>query len=161
LTRLGAPLAFWRRASYHRRYPSMSEPAPARDDDDDVLEAVFRHQFAHHPALRRESAEFYCLALGADQDPSAEFLRRFAAHLPPVVAGSRCALTAEGEVQDRASGAPALLFRVTAVRRLGDDEAEARAEYLEGWLCGAGSSYRVVRRDGRWAVTDDRMRWIS
>ncbi|HEY7598300.1 MAG TPA: hypothetical protein VH741_00105 [Candidatus Limnocylindrales bacterium] len=138
----------------------MSDPAPARDDDD-VLEAVFRHQFTHHAALRRETAALYCLALDDDQDPSADFLRRFAAHLPPVVAASRCALTAEGEVQDRDNGAPALLFRVTALRRLGDDEAEARAEYLEGWLCGAGSTYRVVRRDGQWVVTDDRMRWIS
>jgi len=129
--------------------------------DDDVLEAVFRHQFAHNAAQRREAAALYCLALGGDQDPSADFLRRFAAHRPPVAAASRCALTEGGEVQDRENGAPALLFRVTALRRLGEDEAEAHAEYLEGWLSGAGSTYRVVRQAGQWVVTDDRMRWIS
>src|SRR5262249_53866458 len=50
---------------------------------DDAYEAVFRHQFKNNFSALKEKAKRYCLSINGE-NASAEFLRRFEGHQPPV-----------------------------------------------------------------------------
>jgi hypothetical protein len=51
--------------------------------EDDIREAVFRHQFDHNASGQQKTAHAYWLAIFVsekDSDPSAQFMKRFAHH---------------------------------------------------------------------------------
>lgn len=130
---------------------SAPEPAaaPTRAEQElDVCEAVFRHQFEHNASGAQQKAAAYFLSI-RDADPAPEFLARFAGHVPPVKAGSGFAI------------GKGLRFRVETIEWLTDDKVKVSGGYYEAGLSSSGNDY-VVERDGDgWKVTDDTMNWIS
>jgi hypothetical protein len=61
--------------------------------EEDIREAVFRHQFDRNASGQQKTAHAYCLSImvgGKDLDPPVEFIKRFAHHKPPVRKWSAC-----------------------------------------------------------------------
>ena len=102
----------------------------------DVLETVFRYQMEHYPSDTR-----YCLDL-AGTSPSAEFVRRFEGHQPPVLSAGQC---------DSQPG-KGLYLRLTKIEWIVDDEVWIRGATAEGDRSSPIEGYRVVREKGKWSV---------
>ncbi|HEX7182576.1 MAG TPA: hypothetical protein VF756_12090 [Thermoanaerobaculia bacterium] len=128
-----------------------SEASTASAADDDIREAVFRYQFEHNASGLQKSAERYCLSVEGDRMPSADFLRRFAGHTPPVTSADQC---------DRTTGRD-LFFLVKDIQRQGENEVWVRGGYWEGNLSSSGELYIVGRENGKWVVKESRMEMIS
>jgi predicted small lipoprotein YifL len=128
--------------------PSPEAQAAAQED---ILEAVFRHQFNHNASAIQRQAAKYCLSLPGEASPSAAFLQRFAGNKPPVAAAGEC---------ERGSGKN-LFFRIQRLDWHGENEVWVRGGYWEGNLSSSVESFRVVRKDGKWTVEGARMEAIS
>ncbi len=130
--------------------------------EEDIREAVFRHQFDHNASGQQKSAHAYCLAVGdKDADPSEDFLKRFAHHKPPVRKASACRITASGEVIDNHTGKRGLLFRVENIRWISDTEVAVDGGYSEGNVSSSDNTYTVRKQNGRWEVTTGKIMVIS
>ena len=127
------------------------------EQEDDIREAVFRHQFAHNASAIQQKAKAYYLALGSlinKRDPSSEFMQRFKGHKPSV---ERVSLAEEryGRIRD------GLIFYIVEIRWINENEVEVSGGYYEGNMSSSGNKYQVVRKNGKWAVKKDAMKWIS
>ncbi len=146
--------------------PAVSSTSlPRSAQEDDIREAVFRYQFEHNASGAQQTAKFYCLSLGeysTDIDPDDGLMQRFQGHKPAVKKVSQCAYGFEVGVKETETGqSGGLVFRVTSIRWISDTEVEAEGGYYEGNMSSSGNVYQVVRKEGRWIVTEDQMRWIS
>jgi hypothetical protein len=127
------------------------------EQEDDIREAVFRHQFGHNASAIRKKAKAYYLALGSvlnKRDPSSEFMRRFKGHKPSVERASLAELK-YGRIRD------GLIFYIEEIRWINENEVEVSGGYYEGNLSASGNKYQVVRKNGKWAIKKDTMKWIS
>jgi hypothetical protein len=127
------------------------------EQEDDIREAVFRHQFAHNASAIKQKAKAYYLALGSlinKRDPSSEFMQRFKGHKPSV---ERASLAEEryGRIRD------GLIFYIVEIRWINENEVEVSGGYHEGNMSSSGNKYQVVRKNGKWVVKKDTMKWIS
>jgi len=114
-----------------------------------VFEALFRHQFANNSSGSQQNALAYYLQIDGE-DPTAEFLKRFRKHSPPVRKGS-----------DFRQDCGGLLFRIDSWEWTGDTAVELTGGYYEANLSASGNRYKLVKRNGKWTVERDEMEWIS
>ena len=124
------------------------QPSIHRDKEIwDVYEVLFHHQFVHNASVAQRTAKAYCLLIDG-ADPPAGFLRRFAAHAPPIKAGSAWQGTD-------------LKFHIDKAQWVDDNAVEARGGFSErlpsGGANASGNSYRVERKNGKWIVVKDRL----
>ncbi len=115
---------------------------------DNVLEALFRHQFENNVSGIHQRADSYFLTL-KKTNPAPEFLKRFSGHTPPVRIGSDFAI------------GKGIEFRIDSWKWVSDKKVELTGGYFAGPLNGSGNSYTLVRKDGKWIVEDDEMFIIS
>jgi hypothetical protein len=142
---------------------SRAEDGDRIRQEDDIREAVFRHQFDHNASGQQKSAHAYCLAIlvgEKDSDPSDQFMKRFAHHRPPVRKVSACHWGSIGVVENR-TGRPALIFRVSRITRISETEVTVDGGYEEGNVSSSGNTYTVTKSNGKWEVTHDQMNFIS
>ncbi len=139
--------------------PARVRPG-SRADADDLREAVFRHLFDHNASAAQRSAAAYYLSVEG-RDPGADFLARFAGHVPPVLPASRSTASKTEGVRDRVTGKAGLRFSVGRITWEGPDRARVEASYYEAGLSSADYTYRMERRDGRWVVGSRVMTRIS
>ena len=128
--------------------PAATEPPTRAEQELDICEAVFRHQFENNASAAQQRAAAYFLSVRG-KDPTPEFLARFAGDQPPVKAGSGFA-TGKG-----------LSFRVETIEWLSDGKVKVTGGYHEASLSASGNDYVVERKGDAWVVTDDTMTWIS
>ncbi len=133
--------------------------------EDKIREVVFRYQFtnnaAHGPATAEKRIAAFYLSVGErDQDPSDEFMQRFAEHKPSVRKVSACS-TKKMRVEDKQTGQRGLIFHVRSIKWISDTKVEVRGGYYEDGLSASGNIYTVVEKDGKWRVIKDKMEWIS
>ena len=132
-------------------------------EENNIREAVFRHQFEHNGSGQQQKANAYCLSILLDQkksDPSDEFIKRFAGHKPPVRRASECHWTKVKVVENR-TGRSALILFVSSITWVSDTEVTVGGGYEEANLSESGNTYTVKKQGGQWTVTEDRMNWIS
>jgi hypothetical protein len=146
-------------------FTSFSPAADANrlNQEDDIREAVFRHQFDHNASGQQKSAHAYCLAVlvnGKDADPSDQFMQRFSHHKPPVRKASACHWTSI-QIVENYTGRSALLFRVSKIIWASATEVTVDGGYDEGNVSSSGNTYTVRKQNGKWAVTSDQMNVIS
>jgi len=127
--------------------PEAALPTPA-EQELDICEAVFRHQFEHNASGAQQEAAAYFLEIRKG-DPSPEFLARFAAHQPPVFAGSKFEI------------GKGLSFQVDSIEWQEDGSVKVTGGYYEAGLSSSGSVYTLEPDGESWEVTDDVMEWIS
>jgi hypothetical protein len=121
----------------------------------------FANNAAHGPAAAENRIAALYLSLGdKDQDPSDDFMKRFAEHKPPVRKVSACS-TKKVCVEDRKTGERGLIFRIQSIKWISNTKVEARGGYYEDGLSASGNIYTVVERKGKWVVVKDKMESIS
>jgi hypothetical protein len=141
---------------------SNREVATRLSEEDEIREAVFRYQFEFNASGLGQAANAYFLNVEGNKDPSAQLLERFGGHRPPVKPVSASMLQpGTAQVLDRESGLPSLIFGITEIRWLSDDEVEVDGGYEEASESGTGNTYRVVKEAGRWEVVECQMLWIK
>ncbi|HUO93646.1 MAG TPA: hypothetical protein VMU22_12020 [Rhizomicrobium sp.] len=130
----------------------------------DIAEAAFRHLFGDttKPGPAR------CIALlgpdGSHQssDPTPEFLARFADIPPPVKGPSGCGKAADGiGVADKETGKFAVYYSVGFPKCASETECDVEASYFAAPTAAAAWTYHMKKRDGKWVVTGEEMKWIS
>ena len=148
-------------------FPSMPLPVlnspQGRDklvDEQNIREAVFRYQFEHNASGQQQQAKIYFLSLGERRSPRDDFMSRFKGHKPPVRKVSGALVNSLGVVEKK-TGRRGLLFQVTGIRWLGQNEVEVEGGYFESGHSASTNVYKVSRENGKWVVKEDRMREIS
>ena len=124
----------------------------------DVVEALFRHQFANNASGAQRDIAAVCLEV-AGGDPPAQFLTRFAATAPRALPASACEFRGVRYVV-KASGEPAIVHFVSSLACTGD-VCEARGGYREANLSASVNRYRLEKRGLRWQVVADMIEVIS
>lgn len=134
--------------------------------EDDVLEAVFRHQFGDDASGLRWRARAFFLSV-YEKDPSNNLMDRFEGHEPPLKRVSECEISAIAagssaiHVVDSNTGEPGLICRVKRIRWVSDTEAEVEGGYYAGGRAASGYLYRVVREGEEWVVKKETLQWVS
>ena len=128
--------------------PAPTDPPTRAEQEFDICEAVFRHQFENNASAVQQKAAAYFLEIHK-ADPAPEFLARFAGNQPPVRPGSEFE-TGKG-----------LSFRVNSIEWLNDRKVKVNGGYFEASMSASGNDYVLELGDDGWAVTDDNMTWIS
>jgi hypothetical protein len=141
--------------------------APTGEERDSIMESVFRHMCQPEPVEKDVSHnvnrvhKVYFLMVGDSHDPSPEFLKRLSGLNAPVKPIS------EGKwksffIYDRVTGERGAAFYVKRITMISRDEADVEAViHPGGGLSASGPIYRVTRKDGRWIITGERLKWIS
>lgn len=130
--------------------------------DDDIREAVFRYQFDHNASGQQQTAKVYFLRVGEKAtDPSDELMKRFADHQPPVRKASAAHFVRDKGLFDKKTGEQGLAFRAAAIKWISDTEVEVSGGYYEAELSSSSNTYIVKKENGKWKVTQDKMKLIS
>ncbi|HYX72344.1 MAG TPA: hypothetical protein VE732_06210 [Nitrososphaera sp.] len=146
-------------STYSANPQAKSENSLTPADEDDIREAVFRYQFDHNASAQQQNAKVYFLSLGKAKDPSDLFMLRFRGHKPSVKKGSHAG--GKGEVIDNKTGERGLIFYATSIKQIDENEVEVEGGYYEAGLSSSGNTYTVKRKENKWVVTKDKLRWIS
>jgi hypothetical protein len=125
----------------------------------DVMEAVFRYQFEHNRGGSMSGTHRIFLAVDRDRDPPPELLARFTGHEPTVE--PRSAAEFDDEVHRPHEMDHGILFRIASVRWIDENTVDVIGGYHRGHLNSSEDEYRVERRDSKWIVVSDKLRWIS
>jgi hypothetical protein len=133
---------------------------------DDIREATFRYQFVKNASVQQQNAQVYFLSVIAAgkkeaEDPSDEFMKRFAGHKPRVVKHTESKSSMEEGVRDKKSGERGLSFHVGEIRWNSDTEVEVDGGYYEGGESASGNTYFLKKKHGKWVVERDVMHWIA
>jgi hypothetical protein len=155
--------------------------AVAHPEADDILTAVFRHQFVKNASGQQQKAGVYFLRILTNEtkkvfpgrgdvsrpnfnngvDPSEAFMESFAKHVPPVRKASQARIDPQGLVLDKETDAQGLLFFAGPINRISDTKVEVPGGYHEGRLSGSYNIYTVEKLDGKWTVTKNQMKAIA
>ncbi len=128
--------------------------------DLDVLEAVFRYQMEHN-ASSPGARDCYFLELADKHDPPPALLARFVGSSPPVEPLSAADPELYPSVHHKGKTDHGVILRLRSLSWIDDDTVELDGGYYQASLSSSGNTYRAVRRDGKWVVVSDKMRWIS
>lgn len=136
--------------------------APQLSEEDQIREAVFRYQFEFNQSGFGKAANAYFLSVEGNKDPSPQLLERFDRHRPPVKPVSASTLeSGTAQVLDMETGLPGLIFVITEIRWLSDQEVAVDGGYEEASESGSGNTYSVVKQGGTWVVVGREMHWIK
>ena len=156
-------------------------PAPPRlgcspaltDQDDDIREVVLRNligSFLEERGRRRYLRSIHVIFVGVDGgpdpwseffgwDPSTAFLSRFRDIDFPVKALSASRLG--DEARDRNSGEAGVVFSAGAICWVGPGRVEVKAGRWFDMMGGAGYSYTLRQRAGKWVLDSRELEWVS
>ena len=125
-------------------------------DENKIRVAVFEYQMQQHPTA------VYFLSIGqAAGDPSAEIMQHFEGHVPPVKPASQGTAGAGAALSDMLTGETGIMLTAGGIEWVSDTEVEVKGGYFANAKDVTGDTYRVVLRDGEWAVTKDTVDWKS
>jgi hypothetical protein len=134
--------------------PSFATDPVRSSQEDDIREAVFRYLFDHNGSGQQHNAHAYCLAIvitGEEIDPSAQLIKRFAHHKPPIRKASACHST-EIQVVENRWEKPALIFSVSEIEWISDTEVAITGGYEEANNSSSFCGYTVSKQKGQWTV---------
>ncbi len=129
----------------------FSACAPGAREVDDVREATFRHLFTKDGSAHPQSAKVYCLSVDG-QDPTADFMARFAGNRPPVKKGSLCSESTGQGVLDKETGERGIAFRLAKVTIKWGSRAEVEGGYFEHGFSAGSHIYHLEKVGGVWRV---------
>lgn len=114
----------------------------------DICEALFRYQFKNNASGAQQNAEAYFLSI-YEADPPKDLMARFEKSIPHVKLGSEFKV---------GSG---LKFRIRSVKMLDKNNVEIEGGYYEAGLSSSGNTYQLQKKNSKWQVISDKMKWIS
>ena len=151
-------------------------------EEDNIREVVFRFQFGQWPG---KACYFLSLgAMGADlreeelyhespfpdmalATPTEEFMKRFGdldihvAKLPPLTYEPCMSVKTRIMRRWKSVEVLAIILRVFSIEWVSEMEVRVRGGYYECGDSASGNTYRVVKKDGKWVVKEDKLDWIS
>jgi len=131
---------------------------------DDILEVVFRYQFSHNESAKHENYSSYYLSIGEeDTDPNDAFMKRFHRYKPSIKKISQSIISKEylgNIIIDKDSGERGIIFRVSTIKWINNNEIEVEGGYYESLLSASGNIYRVIWDKNHWRVKDDKLKWM-
>ena len=131
-------------------------------EEDQIREAVFRHQFEYNASGLGKAANVYFLSVEGYNDPSPLLLKQFDGHLPPVKPASASGSEpGTAQVLDRDSGLPGLIFWIEEIRWVSDDKVEVEGGYEEASESGSRNVYHLRKDGGCWEVVGSQMLLIK
>jgi hypothetical protein len=126
-------------------------PKTRQNAEDDIREAVFRWQI--NPPFHHAEAKVYFLAVSQKgDDPSEEFLNRFATDEFSVRKRSDCNVHANKSVVDKKTGERGIMLRVGKIHRASDTEATVVAEYDAEGQNAMVYTCTLRNEDGKWRI---------
>jgi hypothetical protein len=132
--------------------------AQPEQEIEDVREAAFRHLFKTW-GWGYQRPEVFCIEVEG-KDPSDALVHRFDSLETPVKKGSECSISPEEGVRDRKTGKRGLWFDIGKARPRAEAELEVDGGYSTG-LGSAAITLRLRKKEGKWSVVDDVIRWVS
>ena len=112
--------------------------------------------------IRAEIGGGIFLEIGEKRDdPTDEFMKRFADHKPPVRKDSACRADGDKGVRDKKTDERGLIFWITTIEWKSDTEVGVKGGYYEGRLSSSANTYTVKKENGKWKVTNNKLDWIS
>jgi hypothetical protein len=132
------------------------------DQEDNIREAVFRHQFKAFLPTPKNKLYFLLFGTQTDpQDPPVTFMERFQGHIPPVKPFSQCVTSRKEGVKDKNTGERGLIFSVKSITWGSAIEAIVEGGYYSHGRAASYNCYRVVYEGGKWVVKEDKMLYAS
>jgi hypothetical protein len=133
------------------------------DAEDDIREAVFRYQFDHDAIQQKPHTKVYFISFENRKDPDDKFLKRFAGNIPNVKKESQAVASNNGTggVIDKESGGLGIIFRITQLKWVNENEVEVEASFHVAMLFAGGCKYLVMRQDKKWVVKWCVSKWES
>lgn len=125
-----------------------------KKDEDDIREAVFRYQFQQYDAKGSRNFTVY-LSVGDPQGPSDDFMKRFRKEMPFVKKSAEAVISPTEGVKN------GIILIAEEVNWTHPDRAVVSGGYYIASLGAESNLYTVQRKNGKWAVTDVRLEWIS
>jgi len=135
-----------------------------RVQEENLWEAVFRYQFAHNGSGQQQAAHIYFIGItiGTNRvEPSNEFMKRFANHMPPVKRLSACHFARGVGLIDNKTGEQGLSFFISDIRWISNTEVEVMGGYYEAELSASVNLYTLRMKGGRWTVVGDKLEGMS
>ena len=132
----------------------LRAPADRLVQEDDIREAVFRYRIS----TKNSNSRVFLMIDG--KDPSDAFMTRFTGLNPPIKKVSGAQLKAVW-LRDRLTGEQAVELSVGSISWISVDRVELPGSSYCGVRCADFGIYRVVRKNGRWAVEQYEVRAIS
>jgi hypothetical protein len=139
-------------------FPGDSQTVSTVDSKrtEDVCEVAFRYLFAHDGP---QGAKAICISTAMSL-PS-HFIDRFAGHNPPVVWSIECAGNQWAGTKYLKTNEPAVLIKMTNIRWINRKEAQVKGGSVRGDLISPPMTIRIVERNGRWLVEQDKSEGLS
>ena len=148
------------RSSYYEldTWAKAYEPPAAQmaASDDDIRDSVFRFQMVNSASKQGKKVHAYYLSVEGGQDPSDEFIRRYANSQTPVKKQSTCSVTSQDPlgVVDKETGLPGIILSIESLTRSGDVEADVTGGFYEGGQSASTNTYHLEFKNAHWAVKD-------
>ena len=133
------------------------------NDEDNIREVVFRKLFNPNGSVQKQNANAYYIAIGNHNklnDPDEKFIERFKSYKPPVKKFSGAKIEKEG-VFNKKTGDKGLVFAVTSIKTISENEVEVRGNYYKNAREAAGSIFTVKRIEKKWVVTNHQIDWLT
>jgi hypothetical protein len=139
--------------------------------ENDIREAAYRHAFTnlyHNRSTRNASFIGVCYGCSSCDRPSIPvlttpfLLNRFKGCRPPVRSIFECRYDdSRKQIADKRTGRTGAAFLTGMIRWVSWDTVKIEAGYYEGLLSSSGNIYTLKRKNGRWVVVNDRVRFLS
>lgn len=159
--------------------PKSGDAARRAADETDIHETVIRKQMedwfqggdksvaeAKDPTDKAIAEELnfkiFFVSIGG-KDPSDEFLKRLQ-DIPRTikkVSASEISKFHRFAVVDKATGQRGIIFSAGKVQWLDPDSVQVEGGYHCDGLCGAGLTFKLHRKNGKWVIQSSGMNWIS
>jgi hypothetical protein len=130
-------------------------------EEDDVREVLFKHLIFNAAGAQR-GFRVYFLSVGETwtnssprtlrEDPSDEFMKRFADRTPPVRKVSSCEDRGK-DVVEKETSRPGLIFTVRKLKWISKTEIEASGSVYQAGLAAHWATYTLMKVGGKWKIT--------
>ena len=130
---------------------SQTVPLLDRKRTEDVCEVALRYLFAHDGP---EGAKAICISTTVSLP--LHFIDRFAGNNPPVVWSIECTSDQWAGSKYMKTNEPAVLIKIIDIRWINSKEVHVKGGSVRGDFVRPPMSMRIVERNGRWLVEQDK-----
>lgn len=126
-----------------------------------VQEAVIRYQMSERESWKDE-VEVFCIKVKGDtgkEDTAARLVERLADGRHKIRKASACATDKYGRAIAKRSRRPALFLELGKITWQSNTHASVESESYQASRDAASASYRVEKRNGKWVVVEEKIKW--
>ncbi len=118
---------------------------------DDIREAMFRHHMEKR-GKRIYFLAFFDIETGMREDPTDDFMKRFADQFPRVAKESEAQASDYEGLRDKKTGEHGVSLIISTVRWVSDTEVQVHSGYYSSGTGAERGTYLLKKKDRRWVV---------